>query len=91
MDEPGPNTDISYSLTVHSASPNTTLVGLQNTFILNSGSGQLICLPVNHESGYHMITLKVTAFDQGTNPGPLNASVYINITVEVSTTSTILE
>lgn len=83
MDEPGPNTQVSYQLAIHSSSPNTSLLYLESKFILDSGTGDIACLGINHEYGYHSIVLKVTATDAGVNPGPLNTSVFINVTVEV--------
>ena len=84
FDEDGPNTQVSYSFTVHSANPNTSIAGLQTKFILDSGNGQMSCLAINHEYGYHNIILQVTASDAGTNPGPLNSTVFVNVTIEVS-------
>uniref|UniRef100_A0A1X7VA24 Cadherin domain-containing protein n=1 Tax=Amphimedon queenslandica TaxID=400682 RepID=A0A1X7VA24_AMPQE len=82
IDEDGPNTQVSYSFIVHSASPNTSIAGLQTKFILDSGNGQMSCLAINHEYGYHNIILQVTASDAGTNPGPLNSTVFVNVTIE---------
>lgn len=84
MDEEGPNTQVSYSFVVYSASPNTSVTDLHNKFILDSGNGEMSCLAINHEYGYHNIILQVTASDAGTNPGPLNSTVFVNITIEVS-------
>jgi hypothetical protein len=82
MDEPGPNTLVSYSITVDSASPNTSIGGIQNRFTIDSGTGVVTCLPINHEYGYHNIVLRVTASDSGTNPGPLSTDVLVNVAVE---------
>lgn len=83
MDEAGPNTQVFYNLQVHSASPNISLTYLQSKFVLDSATGDISCFAINHEFGYHNIVLQVTATDAGTNPGPLNSSVLINVTVEV--------
>ncbi len=77
------NTGIAYSLSVTSASTNTSLVGLQDRFIINSVTGVISCEPINHEFNYDTIILTVTATDSGTNPGPLTDTATVTITVQV--------